>query len=791
MRSLLSFIFSILIKITYATHIVGGGFDVQWISGNTYQITLVVYRDCTSETDFNKTVYIGIYDRVTHQRKDSIGITQGPVSKINPSFAQCVTAVPGCTEKAIYTRQITLSPTKYNNFSGYYISWERCCRNAIIKNIQSPGDASMAFYAEIPSPARFINSTPKLIVNPFTVLCVDNLFNYDITYTDADGDSLSYELITPLNGTLDRNRPNDDQFNNRPILNPGPYIPITWLPGFSPQEEIKGNPPLTINNVNGQITIKPSEAGVFVVGIKVKEFRNGIEIGSVNLELQFTVVNCLSNSFPTVKLYQNGNQLNTDTLYVTIPDQIKFGVEVYDADSIDTVYVTNNMDSLDYSNIGLTTNKTFNKVTYNWTWNTNCKLSNKPFHKYTVTVKDKGCPIPKTTQRVFYIKVTPMPVHPSTDVLCIELQNNQSCKVYFGDSARYKPYFKCYNIYRADGNVNFKLIDSIFDRNANFYNDFNTPNYSTINYRYLIRVENECGFEGSISDTLGTFDQLKMLPDKQYLYNVTVKDDEVHLTWNQTKELDFARYFLWKGYRNQKPEEFVMELDFLKKTDTLYLDKKVQVNDTSHCYYVVMLDTCGNYGPAGKIFCTTVLRGSSKYFENTLYWQKFMFGDDYPVKYDLYKYAPNSIVRIPVGLYNDTTLNIKDIDFNTDDGRYTYELDVLHQPVGWPGTIARSTSNKVSLEQKPYVFVPNAFTPNDDGVNDTWQIRDVFVKDYVLKVYDRWGKLVFETFDKNQQWNGKMFDGSSAPNDAYIYILTYTGWLDEVGIEKGNVTIIR
>lgn len=777
--------------VSQATHIVGGGFDVQWISGNTYQITLVVYRDCTSETDFNKNVYIGIYDKITNIRKDSFGIAQGQVSKINPSFAQCVTAVPGCTEKAIYTRKITLSPTKYNNIAGYYISWERCCRNGIIQNIQSPGDASMAFYAEIPSPARFINSTPKLAVNPFTVLCVDNLFSYNITYTDADGDSLSYELITPVNGTLTRNNPNDDQFNNRPILNPGPYIPVTWLPGFSTNAEIQGNPPLNINVRSGQINIKPSQAGVFVVGLKVTEFRNGVAIGLVHLELQFLVVNCLSNTFPTVKLYQNGNQLNVDTLFVTIPNQIKFGIEVFDADSIDTIFVTNNIDSIEYTTVGLTTTRTVNAATYNWSWQSHCGLNNKPLHKFTVTVKDKGCPIPKTTQRVFYIKALPMPTHPQTDVLCIELRNNQSCIVYFGDSARYKPYFKCYNIYRADGDNNFKIIDSIFDRNANAFNDFSTPNYGVTNYRYFIRVENECGFEGPTSDTLGTFDQLKMLPDKQFLYNVTVKDDQVHLTWNQTKELDFARYFLWKGYRNQQPEEFVMELDFLKQTDTVYLDKNVKVNDTSHCYYIVMLDTCGNYGPAGKIFCTTLLRGKSKYFENTLGWQKFVFADDYLVNFDLGRYAPNSTVRNQVGMYNDTTLIALDDNFNTDDGRYTYEVDVLHQPIGWPGTIARSRSNKVSLEQKPYVFVPNAFSPNNDGVNDSWLIKDIFVKDYVLKVYDRWGRLVFETLDKNKQWDGKDQEGNAAPSDVYVFVLTYTGWLGEFGNEKGNVTIIR
>ena len=777
--------------IASATHIVGGGFDLQWLTGNTYQLTLVVYRDCTSETDFNKNVYVGIYDKKTNVRKDSIGIPRGLVTKINPSFAQCVVAVPGCSEKAIYTRTITLSPTKYNNTAGYYLSWERCCRNHIIQNIQQPGDASMAFYAEIPSPAVYLNSTPRLVVNPFTVLCVDNLFNYDITYNDANGDSLVYDLITPLNGTLSKNNPNDDQFNNRPILNPGPYDDITWLPGFSSTEQIKGDPALSINPQTGELTVKPSQAGVFVVGIRVTEYRNGIKIGLVHLELQFLVVNCLTNSFPDVTMYQNGNAVKVDTMYVTIPNQLKFGISAYDADSIDTVYVTHNLDSTDLQYFTSTESRSTSNATYNWTLQSYCGLENKAVKKFTLTVKDRGCPIPKTSQRSFYVKTLPMPTLPSTDVLCIELQNNKTSIVYFGDSARYKPYFKCYNIYRAINNNEFKLVDSIFDRNANFYKDLNCPDYGTLNYRYLIKVANECGNEGPPSDTLGTFDQLKLLPDKQYMYNVTVKNDEVYITWNQTKELDFARYFLWKGYRNQQPNEFVMEVDFIKQTDTVFLDKNVMVNDTSHCYYLIMLDTCGNYGPYGQIFCTTVIRGSSKYFEHSLNWQKFSYPDDGPISYDLNRYSPNSTNRYSIGIYNQPTISCVDNDFNIDDGRYIYEVDVLHTPVGWNGKTERSTSNRIALDQKPYVFIPNAFSPNNDGVNDVWEIKDVFIKDYTLKVYDRWGKIVFETTNKNNLWNGKTPDGNYAANDAYVYVLTYTGWRNEVGVLHGNVTILR
>jgi gliding motility-associated-like protein len=791
MKTLLSILFSVLIKAALATHIVGGGFNLQRISGNTYRLNLVVYRDCTSQTDFNHNVYVGIYDKLTNTRMDSIGMPLGTVTKINPAMPQCAVQVPGCTEKAEYTRVITLSPLEYNNTAGYYISWERCCRNSIIQNIQQPGNASMAFYAEIPSPAIYVNSTPRLINNPFTVLCVDNLFTYNIQFADADGDSLVYQLVTPINGTLGRDNPNDDKSGQPPILNAGPYDLINWLTGYSNNAEILGNPPLSINYKTGQLKVRPTTAGVFVVAMSVTEYRNGVAIGVVHLELQFLVVNCVSNDFPTVKLFQNGNAIADDTLYVTIPDTLNFALSLFDKDGIDTSTFETTLDTSEYQYLSVWATKPANAINYNMQWRTHCGINTDSVYKFTATATDKGCPIYKTSERVVWVKVKPMPLLPPTDVLCIELQNNKSCLVYFGDSARHKPHFKQYNIYRASGNNVFQRIDIIKDHFAGSYLDLNAPNYNQINYRYLIKVENDCGTEGLPSDTLGTFDQLKYLPDKQYLYNVTVKDDKVLLTWNQTKELDFARYFLWKGYRNQAPTEYVMELDFLKQTDTVYLDNKVQVNDTSHCYYLVMLDTCGNYGPLGQVFCTTVLRGAAKPFKNTLNWQPFVKSDEFPVSYDLRKFALSTVGPIAVGTYDDATFTATDLSFNTDDGRYIYEVDVLHTPVGWTGVQARSTSNKVELTQKPYIFVPNAFSPNLDAINDTWNIVDVFVKDYTLKVYNRWGGLVFETTDKNQKWTGKDLNNNDVPTDVYVYLITYTGWQNEVGTEKGNVTILR
>lgn len=776
----------------WATHIVGGGFDLQSLGNNAYRVNLVVYRDCENgQADFNDPLTIGIFDKATHRLMQSFVMSKLSQSKINPALAKCVIEVPGCTEKANYSLDITLNPFIYNNSAGYYLSWERCCRNHIIQNIQSPGDASMTFYAEIPSPVLVTNSTPKLATNPFTVLCLDNLFTYDITFTDADNDSLVYELVTPLNGTLDRFSPNDG--NGPPLLHSGPYKNVTWLDDFSSSVSIKGDPALEIDPANGRITVKPSEVGVFVVAFRVTEFRNGIKLGYVNLELQFTVVNCLSNKAPTIKAFDENGYILGDDITVTIPNSLHIKLVGEDEDDIDTMMVKTDLvyEKPEYiKSAEVPGQKTY---TSTWDWKTYCDLHNKAPKKMVVTLTDLGCPIPKTTQRTFTIHVQPMPVLPSTDILCLELHNNQSTTVRFGDSARTKPYFKAYNLYRSSTDTFYRVVKSLTERTANTWLDENTPDYASINYRYFIKVANVCGYEGPSSDTLGSFDQLKYIPDKQYMYNVTVQNNEwIYMKWNQTKELDFARYFLYKGVRDQDPLTFKNIQTYINQKDTVFLDKAVNVQDTSYCYYVIMLDTCGNYGPTGELFCTTVLKGVSKPFEHHLEWSSFTSSDintKQVVNYSLLRTPFNKTEQKEVGIFTEN----KGIDekLDTDDGRYEYEVDVIHQPHGWNGKVEYSRSNREPLYQKPLVHVPNAFTPNTDFINDSWYVSDIFVRDFRLKVFNRWGQLVFETTDKNQKWDAKDLKGNHVPDDVYIYLINYDGWDNLMHTVSGNVTVFR
>ena len=87
--------------------------------------------------------------------------------------------------------------------------------------------------------------------------------------------------------------------------------------------------------------------------------------------------------------------------------------------------------------------------------------------------------------------------------------------------------------------------------------------------------------------------------------------------------------------------------------------------------------------------------------------------------------------------------------------------------------------------------VPNAFTPDGDGVNDLW--RPILGIDYTLvslDIYNRWGELVFTSSETNTfEWNGE-FNGEQQPSDVYIYVMELT-FLGEERVEKGDITLIR
>lgn len=90
----------------------------------------------------------------------------------------------------------------------------------------------------------------------------------------------------------------------------------------------------------------------------------------------------------------------------------------------------------------------------------------------------------------------------------------------------------------------------------------------------------------------------------------------------------------------------------------------------------------------------------------------------------------------------------------------------------------------------PYIYVPNAFTPNGDGNNDILKVYGNNLEDFYFAVYDRWGELMFETTDPTQGWDGTL-QGKECDPAVYVYYLDATCVDKQTFFEKGNVTLIR
>jgi gliding motility-associated-like protein len=117
-------------------------------------------------------------------------------------------------------------------------------------------------------------------------------------------------------------------------------------------------------------------------------------------------------------------------------------------------------------------------------------------------------------------------------------------------------------------------------------------------------------------------------------------------------------------------------------------------------------------------------------------------------------------------------------------------------PDGCPDVFCRS----IFVDIKPIIDIPTAFTPNGDGANDILYVRGAALASINLKIFNRWGELVFETSTleidgvdgslRSQGWDGKL-RGKEQEMDSYAYVLNATFIDGNKYDEKGNVTLIR
>jgi gliding motility-associated-like protein len=419
-------------------------------------------------------------------------------------------------------------------------------------------------------------------------------------------------------------------------------------------------------------------------------------------------------------------------------------------------------------------------------WKPGCQHISQDTIYVTVEAWDNGCPAPKSIRNVFklIVKAPPLPKPPK--VICLKNIDNNSLSITW-DTAETDKYFRYYLLYKALPGGPEIIVDTIFKSEQATYTDNDASNHTTVNYCYYLVGVNVCGFRGDSSYKVCSVDEFLKPISPTYLHHATVIDNKyTGVKWFTSSENDFDSYQVYK--RNDKIHTGVYNhyRTIKGKNDTLFIDTAVNVHALSYCYYVVVTDGCNHISPPSNRGCTILLQGSMKPFEHTLNWSPYSVWQGGVKSYELLR-EPADLGFNVIGLTDSTGRNFVDGNLDYDYGLYHYRVVAKEGDGGYE---ASSTSNDVELIQPPLLHVPNAFTPNKDLLNDIWGIVPVFVKDFTLKVYNRWGQQVFESNDKKLQWDGRYNDNDPFDN-VFIYLITYTGWDGSTFYKYGNVTVLR
>ncbi|HAE12621.1 MAG: gliding motility-associated C-terminal domain-containing protein [Chitinophagales bacterium] len=131
-------------------------------------------------------------------------------------------------------------------------------------------------------------------------------------------------------------------------------------------------------------------------------------------------------------------------------------------------------------------------------------------------------------------------------------------------------------------------------------------------------------------------------------------------------------------------------------------------------------------------------------------------------------------------------------DYNWNTGETTQTITVTEEGAYWVLSTSLCGTHGDTIIVSPCLFlnVPNAFSPNDDGLNDVFRVLCTDCENFLsLSIYNRWGDMIFETSDYTVGWDGT-YQEKEQPIGSYVFMLRYLEG-DQEAIIQGSVTLIR
>lgn len=302
--------------------------------------------------------------------------------------------------------------------------------------------------------------------------------------------------------------------------------------------------------------------------------------------------------------------------------------------------------------------------------------------------------------------------------------------------------------------------------------------------------------ETSYSNTVKKFTSMPQSPDYINSISASVVGSNTNLKFEIASNSELNTYKLLKS-DSENGSYDTLETIITEGFEITATDYNSEPGSKVSFYKLVSVNECGNITTKSDVINNIVLEIENNEFDNILTWNLFKEERMVPVNYEIYRLAGNLEPELigDFSNYNSFEDNIELLQSYTQFCYYVLATDERF-PESEP-----SQSNTVCMSFEPTVYIPEAFTPNDDGLNDCFKICGNFeVSSFNLRIYDRWSTKIFESNRftpytacdecSDDSWFGKDKNGNSVPTGVYIYLLKIKLPNEQVIEKSGNIIVI-
>ena len=341
-----------------------------------------------------------------------------------------------------------------------------------------------------------------------------------------------------------------------------------------------------------------------------------------------------------------------------------------------------------------------------------------------------------------------------------------------------------YTVFRSSKNLKYYPIATI----PSFQLSYIDTSFCDSLYSYTVVASKAASTFQSESNSVRYQPEFTYQDQPLELYLSTVVDDEeIKIHWEETKQLGAIKYVI------SKTDKFGAKNRTWQETNQLFItDKNVDVDRKYYDYQVKVVDQCGHYSPESNIGRSILVDADPRPEEVYVHWNSYYKWANGVLAYQLERRKPNDSIFEILTSTQDTFFVDMESPFLYEEA---YEYRVIAIENG--ETPDSSYSNIQEIIPATSIYSPSAFSPNGDGVNDQFHIQGWAlldepenIKAFDLKIFNRWGELIFHSNDLNLGWDGT-FNGEACPLDQYVWVAKATGVDGKAYFLNGGLSLLR